>query len=356
MRRLEAVALEQERVGEEAQQLLNVVDVAVAQVLAGLRDGARRCGRECGHLGIGLGLAAEREQRDAARGAALAQRVEAVDPAAPAAEDAAQNDARAVEQILEVDAVGGVGPADLRELPAEPLDRGRASRGSRCRRWSQSGAREHLRLEGGQAGRRAVLDERGEPRRCRGARRRGRRGRRGAPRGRRRTLSCRRRSDGRAPRRRARAARGGTRRAPARRARRGRRTLPARQPSLADQRLAAVALGMAVADLVAGDLAAEPVAEPRRPAQQLVGCERVVTGRRPSPSTAPRRDSTSSLDAVAEQLVPAADAEDRVAGRGTPRQRAVEAVAAQALEVLDGRLGTGEDDEVGALDVRRPSA
>ena len=64
-RRLEAVALEQERVGEEAQELLDVVDVAVAQVLAGLRDRARRRERQRGQLGVGLGLAAEREQRHA---------------------------------------------------------------------------------------------------------------------------------------------------------------------------------------------------------------------------------------------------------------------------------------------------
>jgi len=92
VRRLEAVALEQERVSEESQQLLDVGDVAVAQILAGLRDRARRRRRQRGHLRVGLDLAAEREQRDAAFQTACAQQVEALRPAAAAAEHAAQHD------------------------------------------------------------------------------------------------------------------------------------------------------------------------------------------------------------------------------------------------------------------------
>ncbi len=93
--RREAVALEQEGVGEEAQELFDVVDVAVPQVLACLRDRARRRERERRHLGVGLCLPAEREQRDAALRAAGAQQIEAALPAAPAAENAAEHDAGA---------------------------------------------------------------------------------------------------------------------------------------------------------------------------------------------------------------------------------------------------------------------
>ncbi len=89
VRRLEPVPVEQEGVGEKAQQLLDVVHVAVAQVLAGLRDRARWRERQRGQFGVGLGLAAEREQRDAAARALLPQQVEALRPAAAAAEDPA---------------------------------------------------------------------------------------------------------------------------------------------------------------------------------------------------------------------------------------------------------------------------
>ncbi len=121
----EAVALEQERVGEEAQQLLDVVDVAVAEVLAGLRDGADRRQRERRHLGVGLGLAAEREQRDAALGAARAQQIEALGPAAPAAEHAAEHDARVRQHVLDerrvVDRCARVRAAHLGEAVRETL-------------------------------------------------------------------------------------------------------------------------------------------------------------------------------------------------------------------------------------------
>ena len=108
-RRREAVALEQERVGEEAQQLLDVVDVAVAQVLAGLRDRARGCERECRHLGVGLSLAAKGEQRDATLGAAGAQEIEAALPPAPPPEDAAQHDAGAHQEVVDQRRVVGRG-------------------------------------------------------------------------------------------------------------------------------------------------------------------------------------------------------------------------------------------------------
>jgi hypothetical protein len=111
----------------------------VAQVLAGLRDRARRRQRQRGHLGIGLELAAEREQRDAIAPAAGAQQVKALRPAAAAAEDPAQDDRRAVEQLVDerrlVDGPGRVGAAHGGEVVAEALDGrgGREDLGVSCR-------------------------------------------------------------------------------------------------------------------------------------------------------------------------------------------------------------------------------
>jgi hypothetical protein len=128
VRRLEAMTLEQERVGEEAQQLLDVVDVAVAQVLARLGDRAGRRQRQRGHLRVGLDLAAEREQRDAVLLAARAQQVEALGPAAAAAEDPAQDHGGAVEQLVDegrlVDRTARIRAAHGGEVAAEPLDGG----------------------------------------------------------------------------------------------------------------------------------------------------------------------------------------------------------------------------------------
>ena len=129
VRRLEPVALEQERVGEEAQELLDVVDVAVTQVLARLGHGAGRRGRERGHLGVGLGLAAQGEQGDAGGRAALLQQVEAVRPSAPPAEHPAQHHAGAVEDVVHERLVllhaARVGAAHLREVVGQAPHRRR---------------------------------------------------------------------------------------------------------------------------------------------------------------------------------------------------------------------------------------
>ena len=90
---------------------------------------------------------------------------------------------------------------------------------------------------------------------------------------------------------------------------------------------------------------------PVRRARTLSDAKTVATGSSPRPATAPRPDSTVVVDALAEQLVAAADAEDRRARGGAGGQRAVQAGAAQPLEVLDRRLGPGHDEQVGALDV-----
>ena len=124
-RRFEAVALEQEGVGEKAQQLLDVVDVAVPQVLARLRDRARGRERERRHLGVGLRLAAQGEQGDAALGAATAQQIEALPPAPPP-EDATQHDPRAHQQVVDQGRVVGRGAridaAHLGEIIRQPFE------------------------------------------------------------------------------------------------------------------------------------------------------------------------------------------------------------------------------------------
>ena len=105
----------------------------------GLRDGADRRERERRHLGVGLRLAAEREQRDAALGAARAQQIEALGPAAPAAEHAAEHDARVRQHVVDerrvVDRRARIRAAHLGEAVRKPLHR--------------SGRREDLGIGGG---------------------------------------------------------------------------------------------------------------------------------------------------------------------------------------------------------------
>ena len=133
----EAEALQEEGVGEEAEQLLDVVHVAVAQVLRRLGDRARRRERQPGQLGVGLELAAQREERDALPLAPGSQQVEAVAPAAPAAEDAAEDDPRAGEDVADqgrrVLGGGRVGAADLGEAGRQALHRRRGCQDLRVR-------------------------------------------------------------------------------------------------------------------------------------------------------------------------------------------------------------------------------
>ncbi len=110
-RRLEAVALAQQRVGQEAQQVGRVLHAAVAQVLEGLGQRRRRRAGELGQLGVGLGLASEQQQRHAVARAARPQSGDALRPRPAPAEQARDDDAGAVEQLVQerVDVLDAVG-------------------------------------------------------------------------------------------------------------------------------------------------------------------------------------------------------------------------------------------------------
>ena len=71
----------------------------------------RRRAGQLGQLGVGLGLAAEQQQRHAVARAARAQRGDALGPRPAPAEQARDDDARAVEQVVEegVDVLDAVG-------------------------------------------------------------------------------------------------------------------------------------------------------------------------------------------------------------------------------------------------------
>ena len=72
-----------------------------------------------------------------------------------------------------------------------------------------------------------------------------------------------------------------------------------------------------------------------------------------------RLDAVGIEDALAEELVAAADAEDGRRRRGARDERTGEAAGAQPAEIGDGGLGAGHDHERGAARDRRaarPSA
>ena len=85
LRRLETVTLEQHRVGDEAQEVLEVLRPTVHEVGERFAEDRSRHGRERGELGIRYGLPGEGEERDAATHAVGPQRVESVLPCATAA-------------------------------------------------------------------------------------------------------------------------------------------------------------------------------------------------------------------------------------------------------------------------------
>jgi predicted GNAT family acetyltransferase len=106
-RRREAVAGHEHRVGQERQQLAQVVDAPLAQVGGGVGDHSRRHRRGGGQLGVDRALAADRDDRDAALRAVGQQRVEAVPGPAPAEQpDEHQRDA------VEVEGLGAGGVAE----------------------------------------------------------------------------------------------------------------------------------------------------------------------------------------------------------------------------------------------------
>ncbi len=83
-RRVEAATAEQDGVGDEAQQVLGVGQAAVDQVLEGLGDRGAGHGGQGGELGVGRGLAAEGQQRDAGGPGTAAEGVEGRLPRPPA--------------------------------------------------------------------------------------------------------------------------------------------------------------------------------------------------------------------------------------------------------------------------------
>ena len=117
----------QHGVGDEAQQVLEVGQAAVHQVLEGLGDGGARHRRGRGQLGVGRGLAAEGQQRDAGGPAAAAQLVERPGPGAGPAEQADQDHLDAVEVGTGPAPVAGGGP-HRREAVGSPSTRERRAR------------------------------------------------------------------------------------------------------------------------------------------------------------------------------------------------------------------------------------
>ena len=294
--------------------------------------------------------------------------VDAVRPAAPPAEQRGTTTTRAPSSTSSTNAVGHacrrVRAADLREAAGSSPTRRARSRGSRCRRWSGRGAcgPPAGRGSGRPAGRPPSM-QRGQRARCRRARRSSRRGRRAAPlaHGGERTSS---------PGAKSRPRSAATQRSSARRnasssssavpggaERRRRGAQPSGSPSSAAmqrRRRRGARRGRGGSRSRAAS-AAEPVApRPRPAAQQLVGGERRRRpGSSPRPSTAPG----AGLDRRPRCARRASGSRRRCRGSGRRRRRGAAARGrgrrAQALEVLDGRLRPGHDDEVGALDVGR---
>ncbi len=118
-----------------------------------------------------------------------------------------------------------------------------------------------------------------------------------------------------------------------------------------EQLRAAVALNAPVADLVASRLRAELGRAAGAPAQHLVAHEARAHRQNSEALDRAAAGLDVVVDALAQQLVAAADAEDRLPGGGAGGKCAVQARGAQAVEVFDRRLRPGNDHEVGALDV-----
>ena len=117
-RRLEALAGEEDRVGQEAGQLAQVLRAALAQVAERLGGHARGHRGQCHQFGVRAGLAAQGDQRRAAGG----ERGHAVRPGLPAAEQAQQHQVGSRRQARDlVDR----GPRGVSGQVAGPGSRGR---------------------------------------------------------------------------------------------------------------------------------------------------------------------------------------------------------------------------------------
>ncbi len=120
-----------------------------------------------------------------------------------------------------------------------------------------------------------------------------------------------------------------------------------------DQRDATVDDRSPVTDLIAADGAAEQGAVATDRAQDLVGRE--GGGDRQQAEAGDRAGARLDLvdDRLPQQLVAAADAENRIAGGGARDQSTVQRCFAQPREILDRRLRAGNHHQVGAGDVHR---
>ncbi len=120
-RRVEPEPSEEDGVGHEAQQVLGVGQPAVKEVLEGLGHGGAGHGGRRGELGVGGGLAAEGQQRDARPDAPAAQLVEGLPPGLAPAEQADQHGVGAIDPGGVVE-VGGVGRPHVGKAGRQSLE------------------------------------------------------------------------------------------------------------------------------------------------------------------------------------------------------------------------------------------
>ena len=123
--RVESVALQEDGIGHEAEQMLEVPGAAVDQVGERLGDGGAGDGREAGHLGVRPGLATESQQGYAATDAAGPELVEPLGPGTSAPKQPNEYATNAVErQGIEGVEGPGLRRPDRVEAGGEGLDRG----------------------------------------------------------------------------------------------------------------------------------------------------------------------------------------------------------------------------------------
>ena len=109
-------------VGDEAQEVLEVLRTAVDEVTERLRDDAARHARQRGELGVGNGFTPEGEERDASRQAVGAEGIESLGPRASTPEEAHEHAVDAVEVRDAVDRPG-LSRADRAEPRRERFER-----------------------------------------------------------------------------------------------------------------------------------------------------------------------------------------------------------------------------------------
>ena len=132
---VEAEALEQDGVGHEAQQVLEVRGAAVHEVGERLGHDAARHRRQRRELGVGHGLAAEGEERDR-RAATHSARSRRSRPPTLAVRASRRTSTHACpSKVGDARRTSTAAPARTRGNPAGRTRPRCAARGSRCRRW-----------------------------------------------------------------------------------------------------------------------------------------------------------------------------------------------------------------------------